>query len=395
MNQRCIMPPQLRIALIILILALAIAWPLSAYAVTLVDGDFSLDLRVNGDDLSELETIVIDPDGELSIDLYIFGVTREVVLQKVSAVVTFAGQIFATLSEDLGSFHIAAGKDYRESITISTREAFKLDNMNLVTGIYRAKVKLEYTIVGQPKTWSESKNIRIPGNPISTPPGIVATVITGGTAAAALVLARSLIVPGVAVGTALPGSISVTSTSFLHDLVLGRLEPTTRGRVVANIVKVAKGRIVKDKCPLCDSLLRHGHCYTCKRPAREVRNEYAERVKTLALQGAKLLAGGEVTTLDAFCSELGIDTRLGTDVLATLKNLKLVKAGSIARKLIGKVLMVGVGTGLSAVLWVTVGGFAALSNFVLITILVASVVIPVAVTKGLQKKARRTLKKAP
>lgn len=177
--------------------------------------------------------------------------------------------------------------------------------------------------------------------------------------------------------------------------MLERLEPTTRDRVVANIVKVAKSRIVKDKCPLCDSRLRHGHCYTCKKSAREVRNEYAERVKTLALQGAKLLAGGEVTTLDTFCSELGINTRLGTDVLATLKSLKLVKAGSIARKLIGKALMVGVGTGLSAVLWVTVGDFAALSNLVLIAILVASVVIPVTVTKGLQMKARRMLKKAP
>ena len=395
MNQRCIMPPQLRIALVIIFLALAVAWPLSAYAVTLVDGDFSLDLRVNGDDLSELETIVIDPERGLINDLYIFGVTREVVLQKVSVVVTFAGQIFATLSEDLGSFHIAAGKDYRQSITINTREALKLGNMTLVTGIYRAKVKLEYTVVGQPKTWSESKNIRIPGNPLGTPPGIVTTVITGGTAAAVLVLARSLIVPGVALGTALPGSISVTSTSVLHDLVLGQLEPITRGRVMASIVKVAKSRIVKDKCPLCDSRLRHGHCYTCKRPAREVRNEYAERVKTLALQGAKLLAGGEVTTLDAFCSELGINTRLGTDVLATLKNSKLVKAGGIARKLMGKALMVGVGTGLSAVLWITVGGFAALSNFVLIAVLVASVVIPVAVTKGLQMKARRALKKAP
>lgn len=92
---------------------------------------------MNGEDLSELETNVIYPESELLIDLYIFGVTREVVLQNVSAVVTFAGQIFATLSEDLGSFHIAAGKDYRESITISTREALKLDNMNLVTGISR------------------------------------------------------------------------------------------------------------------------------------------------------------------------------------------------------------------------------------------------------------------
>ena len=164
---------------------------------------------------------------------------------------------------------------------------------------------------------------------------------------------------------------------------------------MANIVKVAKSRIGKDKCPLCDSRLRHGHCYTCKRPAKEVRSEYAERVKTLALQGARLLAGGEVTTLDAFCSELGINTRLGTDVLVTLKNSKLVRTGGIARKLMGKALMVGIGTGLSAVLWTTVGGFAALSNSVLIAILVASVVIPVAVTRGLQMKARRALKKAP
>lgn len=387
MSQRCIMPPQLRIAIVIIFLALAVAWPLSAYAVTLVDGDFSLDLRVNGDDLSELETIVIDPEGELIIDLYIFGVTREVVLEKVSAVVTFAGLTFATLSEDLGSFHIAAGKDYRESITISPREALKLGNMTLVTGIYRARVKLEYTVAGQPKTWSESKNIRIPGNPLGTPAGAAAAVITGGTAVAALILARSLISPGVAASTVLSGSTSVTSTSVLHDLVLERLEPIVMGRVMANIVEVAKSRIVKGKCPLCDSRLRHGHCYTCKRPAKEVRNEYAERVKTLALQGAKLLAGGEVTTLDAFCSELGINTRLGTDVLATLKHSKLVRVKGIARKLMGKALMVGVGTGLSAVLWITVGGFGALSNFVLIAILVASVVIPVAVTKGLQRNS--------
>ena len=395
MNQRCIMPAQLRIALVIIFLALAVAWPLSAYAVTLVDGDFSLDLRVNGDDFSELETIVIDPEDELIINLYIFDVTREVVLERVSTVVTFAGQSIATLSEDLGSFHIAAGEDYRESITISTREALKLGNMNLVTGIYRAKVKLEYTIVGQSKTWSESKNIRIPGNPLSTPPGVAAAVITVGTAAAVLVLAQSVIAPGVAVGTALPGSISVTSTSVLHDLVLGQLEPITRGRVMANIVKVTKSRIVKDKCPLCDSRLRHGHCYTCKRPAKKVRNEYAERVKTLALQGAKLLASGEITTLDAFCSELGINTRLGTDVLATLRNSKLVKAGGIARKLMGKAVMVGVGTGVSAVLWITVGGVAALRTSALIAILVASVVIPVAVAKSLQMKARRALKRAP
>jgi len=394
-NHWYIVSQHLQRALAVAFLALIVAWPLVAYAVFPVDDDFSLDLKVNGDDLSGLETIVIDPEEELTIDLHIFDVAREVTLEKVLSVITFAGQTVVTLSENLGSFRIAAGEDYRESITISAREALKLGNLTLVTGIYRARVKLEYTVAGQSKTWDESKIIRIPGNPLSTPAGAAAVVITGGTVAAALLLVRSLVAPGLAVGTTLPGSVSVTSTSVLHDLFLERLEPTARGRVMGNMVKAAKSRTVKERCPLCDGRLRHGHCHTCKKPANEVRNEYAERVKALALQGAELLTSGEVATLDALCSELGIETRLGTDILATLKNSKLVKVGGIARKLMGKALMLGIGSGLSAVLWVTLGGFAALSSSALIAILAASVIIPIAVVKGLQMKARRALKKAP
>ena len=58
----------------------------------------------------------------------------------------------------------------------------------------------------------------------------------------------------------------------------------------------------------------------------------------------------------------------------------------------GKALMVGIGSGLSAVLWVTLGGFSALNNSALIAILAASVVLPIAVIQGLQMKARRSLK---
>ena len=59
----------------------------------------------------------------------------------------------------------------------------------------------------------------------------------------------------------------------------------------------------------------------------------------------------------------------------------------------GKALMFGIGSGLSAVLWVTLGGFSALSTSALIAILAASVVLPIAVIQGLQMKARHALKK--
>ena len=60
----------------------------------------------------------------------------------------------------------------------------------------------------------------------------------------------------------------------------------------------------------------------------------------------------------------------------------------------GKAVVAGISSGLSAVLWVTVGGFAVLSTSALVGILAASVVLPVAVAKGLQMRARRVLRRA-
>lgn len=130
-----------------------------------------------------------------------------------------------------------------------------------------------------------------------------------------------------------------------------------------------------------------------KNLTKEVRNQYIDRVKALALQSSELLASGEVVTLDDLYSRLGINAALGTDVIATLKHAKLVKVRGIARKLMGKAIAAGIGSGLSAVIWITVGGFAVLSASALVAILVVSVVIPVAVAKSLQMKARRALKK--
>jgi hypothetical protein len=340
-----------------------------------------------------LKTIVIDPERELTIDLHISDVTSDVTLDKILVTVTFAGQTIHTLSESLGNHYIAAGEDYREQITLNVREVLKLGNMTLVTGIYRAVIKLEYTVDDQKKVWNELKNIKILGNPMSTPLGAAGVVTSVGAVAAILMLIRSLISSGIPIGTTMPANTSFNLLQRLYDFATERLEPTTRGRVMGNIVKAAKRRIIKEKCPICGTRLKHSYCYTCKKSAKEVRNEYIDRVKALALQSSELLASGEVVALDDLYSRLGVNAALGTDVIVTLKHAKLVKVRGIARKLMGKAIVVGIGSGLSTVLWVTVGGLVVLSSSAMVAILVASVVIPIVVAKSLQMKARRALKK--
>ncbi len=357
------------------------------------NGDFSLRLYVNGKDLSELETIVIDPERELIIDLQIFDVSRDLTLKKVSVVVMFAGQTIITLSENLGDFRVAASESYSQKITVSVREVLKLGDVPLITGIYRSGINLEYAVGDRNQVWSEWRNIRIPGNPLVTPLGAAGGVVSVGTVATILMLIRSLTAPRLSVGTTMPARTPVRPLPRLYNLAAERLEPTARGRVMGSIAKTAKGRIIKEKCPVCETRLKYGHCYTCQKSAKEVRNEYADRVRTLAIQASELLASGQVATIGDLCSRLELSARVGTDVIATLNNAKLVKVRGVARKFMGKAIMAGVGSGLSTVLWVTAGGLAALSSSALVVILAASVAIPVAVSKGLQMKAKHTLKK--
>jgi hypothetical protein len=356
--------------------------------------DFSIRLTMNGDDISEMETIVIDPERELTIDLQIFDVTRDVTLQKVSVLVTFAEQVILTQSETLGNFQMVAGESYRRGITINAREILKFGDRPLSTGIYRSQVRLEYVVDGREKAWSQWKNIQILGNPLSTPAGAAGIVVSAGALAAILLVVRALAVPNLPAGTALPSSTPVKALPRLYEFALERLEPMARGRVVGSIVNSAKKRIIKERCPICETRLKHGHCYTCKKSVKEVRKEYTNKLKDLVLQGGQLIASGQAATLDDVCSRLGISGKLGTDVIAILRHAKLVRVKGLARKLTGKAITAGIGSGLSAIIWVTVGGFAVLSTSALIGILIASVVIPLTVTKSLQVKARRAIRRS-
>jgi hypothetical protein len=390
-NRRYMLVKNIALWLSLALLALAL---LAAAYDTCAADDFSLRLTVNGQDISETDTVVIDPAADLVIDFQVFGVTRDINLRNISVVVTFAGQVVMERAVSLGNYVIVPGESYRREIVINTGEALNLADRPLTTGVYRSQVRLEYIAEGQVRTLSLWKNFRIPGNPLNTPVGAAGVAVGAGTLASILLLVRSLAGTSLPVGATLPPGTPVETLPLLRKLAMDRLEPVTRGRLVGSVVSAARKRIVKEKCPICGSRLKHGHCFTCKKSAKEVNREYQNRLKDLALQGGQLIADGKVKTLDDLCAALNISGNLGSDVIATLKHARLVKVRGLARKIAGKAVMTGIGSGLSAIIWVTVGGLAVLSAPVLIGIVAASIIVPLAVTRGLQIKAGRELRKS-
>lgn len=99
-------------------------------------------------------------------------------------------------------------------------------------------------------------------------------------------------------------------------------------------------------------------------------------------------------TLGALSQQLGISRQRATDVLAVARHARLVKIRGLARKLTGKVVMMGVSTGLSMTLWVTVGGFARLTPTILIAIVVGTLVVPLLATRLLAWRTGRAIARA-
>lgn len=356
--------------------------------------DFNLQITINGEDISGMETVVIEPDEDMRIDLAFDNGDKPVTIREMVIEVTFAGQVVLKKVEPLADFHMEPGEVRRERINVDFKEIVQPCGVTITTGIYHSRVSLKYDVGSGEAVWRQQKDVKIPGNPLTTPAGAAGAAVSVAAAAAIVGLVKSIAVPGIASGSVLSAGVSMKAMPGLYELAMDRLESTTRGRVVGNIVNSAKKRIIKRQCPVCETRLKHGHCYTCRKSAKEVTKEYTERIKDLVLQGGQLIAGKQVTTMKELCSELGISGKTATDVVATLKHSGLIKVKGIARKITGRAVTAGICSGLSAIIWITVGGFAVLSATVLISILIAAIVIPFAIGKSLQIKAKRDIRRS-
>jgi hypothetical protein len=291
--------------------------------------------------------------------------------------ITIGGQPVARLIESLQNEAIAPGEEYNDIITMSPQAYLNAGGMNIATDIYNGLIELVYSIVGNDKTFSYPIKIRILGNPINSLMGVIGIIATATATISSIILGTSL----VATGFFVTSNVQLIALENLKRFALGRLEPAARGSVVGALVRAARKRIKKRYCPICYSRIKHDYCYSCNKTTKEVEKEYTEKVKELAQKGIQLLASGEVKTMDALCSRLGIDNCLEIDVIATLKNAKLMKIKGIASKLMAKAATIGISSAISVILWITIGGFAILSTWMLVTVPFLALLLPILITK--------------
>jgi hypothetical protein len=194
-------------------------------------------------------------------------------------------------------------------------------------------------------------------------------------------LARVVVAPVLAVGSTAPMAAQAFSLSLLQEFAANRLEPTARGRITASITKAAQKRVFATRCPICRTRIRHGHCATCKKTSVKVKKEFTDRLEVLVSQTVPILAQGRTVTVNALSTQLGISQELATDVLVVTRSAKLVTIRGLAAKVMGRALIIGVNFGISGLLWITIGGFTRMTPTLLVVIIVASLVLPMALGK--------------
>lgn len=339
-----------------------------------VNSDFALELKVNGQDMLAAQAFTINPDESLKFDMTIHDVHTPVEMQRLSIEIFFAGIPVSTITQELDAV-INPGEIYSPDIApVSARDYLSIWGVNVTTGKYKAVIKLEYKSLGSPKTWTQTREVEVPGNPMATVAGVATAIITGVALVGVAALLKSL--AGYSLETqALSGSKS--------------LESQARSKVSSALVSAVKKVLVKDRCPVCEGVIKHGFCPNCRKSARELQRLYRRRIHDLAGAGMKLLEGGEVKSMADIPEKLGISGALAEAVRATMQNARLFEVKRVTRSLMVSALITGASSAVASLLWVTIGGLAVLNTAVLMGVLLLSVLLPLIIAGALNLRMRR------
>ncbi len=345
-------------ALFVLPQILLFASPLQAAD---VNGDFTLDLKVNGQDMLASQSFTVQPDETLIFDLYIHNVNNTVEMEKLSVEIFFAGIPVGTITQDLNKT-VNPGETYRPELSpVSASDYLSIWGIDVTTGKYKAVIKLEYISLGEVKIWTQSREVEVPGNPLATAAGVAAAIATGAALGGVAALVKSL-----------------AGYSLEAQALTGKktLEAQARGKTSKSMVSALKKIVVKDKCPVCGDKMQHGFCPTCRKPARELQKIYRRRIYGLAAAGSRLMDTGEIKTPEELPQKLELDVALAGDVIAVIKNARLFEAKRAGRSVLTSALLMGISSAVAAILWVTIGGLVVLSTTATIVIIALSILVP-------------------
>jgi hypothetical protein len=366
-----------RVLLIVSLLMLATTViPFSSLPVRAAEanGDFSLELKLNGQDALQQKKIVVDSKSPVKLDLYVYDVSSTAEINRISVIVFFAGMTIANFSQEL-NYVVNPGETYKPVLEpINLKDYVSVWGITVTTGRYLAIVQLDYSVSGQPRIWTQEKEIEIPGNPFTTMAGVVAAIFSGIASAAALTWLSSVLGYGAQLR-----SLDMRKT----------LESRARNNISKELVTAARKIVDRDKCPVCEGNIKYSYCRNCRKPARDIFRQYYKNVKEVSARGIALLSRGEIQNMSELPTSLGVSGRMAEDVIATIMNARLLAAKRVARKLAISAIITGISSGISLVLWVTVGGFVVVSTTTLVIILILSLVVPLIIVKIMLVRTRR------
>jgi hypothetical protein len=343
-----------------------------------VNGNFTLDLAVNGQDMLASQTFKIQPDETLSFDLYIHDVNNTVEMQKLLVEIFFAGIPIGTITQELNKT-LSPGDTYHPEIApVNAADYLSIWGVDVTTGKYRAVIKLEYASLGEMKIWTQSREVEVPGNPMATVAGVAAAIATGAALGGVAALVKSL-----------------AGYSLEAQALTGRktLEVQARGKTSKSLVSAVKKIIVTDKCPVCGDKLQHDFCRTCRKSAKDLQKLYHKHLYDLAAEGTNLMKTGEVKTTEELPQKLEIDGTLAVDVTAIIKNARLFEARRAGRSILGSALLMGISSAVAAILWLTIGRLVVLTTTATLVIIALSILLPWIVTALLHLRMRRRIAK--
>lgn len=356
------------------------------------DGDFTIAVLIEGQDITTTSRIVLDPTRETIADVQILNVRSEVVLTGLSVSVVFLGREVGTFEESLGGKRLRVGESFKTQVRFDASAYLVQSGVTLATGVFDVRVRLIYDVAGVAQAFLMPVEVKVGGNALATPTGAVAVAAGAASLAAGLSLLRAAATPGIAVGSSLASGARALPLDQLRDLAAGRLEPMARGKVVGAVTKATHERISKDICPLDEGSLRHGICVTCGRSSAERRTAYAETMNELVVRAAGLFAEGGAVTVARVSEILGISPKTATDLVAVAGHAKLVKVQGVAAKLARKAIFMGVNSAISLLLLAGFGGFVKLTPTLLIAIIVVAMVVPIVLTRFLAWRTKRQVR---
>jgi len=262
---------------------------------TIIDENLEITIVIEGINIKDannrITAIIIDPDGELRSNITIKSLSdTPIELDEFKVSALWADINVFTSAEKLETT-IHPNNTLIATQTFDLRAYIGLENISIISGIYKFRYDLEYTINNNPQKIVGNKfYMKIDGNPLLTVTGVASTVTAIASAASLVWLGNTIRTSS---GLNLRESID-SSLAAPTNKLLGFYRGKAYKSVQNEIVSAIYGKVVtwrRQKCPKCKATWPEGEdvCPECGITQEEAEYLFQESLENKCTETCKEL----------------------------------------------------------------------------------------------------------